>query len=63
MGVSHKAFTKGNLAIIIKFFLFVYILAQQFHFQETILWIYSHIITCEDILSNVVCIYDKTEVT
>lgn len=62
MGVSHKTFTKGNLAITVKIFLFVYILTQQFHFQEIILWMYSHIITCEDILSNV-CIYDKTEIT
>ena len=62
MGVSHKTFTKGNLAITVKNFLFVYILTQQFHFQEIILWMYSYIITCEDILSNV-CIYDKTEIT
>ena len=62
MGVSHKTFTKGNLAITVKNFLFVYILTQQFHFQEIILWMYSHIITCEDILRNV-CIYDKTEIT
>ena len=62
MGVSHKTFTKGNLTITIKIFLFVYILTQQFHFQEIILWMYSHIIKYEDILSNV-CIYDKTEIT
>ena len=39
----------------------MYILTQQFHFQEIIPWMYSPI-TYEDILSNA-CIYDKTEIT